>query len=213
MMNEFLGFVVLTSPLFLIVLWVPACIALAIWVSRKFIKKGALIKIVSGLLVFLLALFLPVADEVTGRIYLNHLCETEAGVKVYKTVELPAEYWDEQGKPKFMNSRGVLDMRILGSQFEWQRSRNLHMDTIITIVEDRRLLYDKQSKQVLGEKIDFARHFGWVSSFSPAPNVSESCRDIRAEKYSRSEFALKERSKEVDFILKMFIRSIYPAQD
>ena len=101
-MNEILGFIVLTSPLFLIVLWVPVCIVLAVWTGRKFLKNSKIpIKVAIGTLVFLFALAMPIADEIAGRIYFNHLCETEAGAKVYQTIELPAEYWDENGKPNF----------------------------------------------------------------------------------------------------------------
>ncbi len=34
-------------------------------------------------LVFLLVFVVPFADEVAGRIYLSHICDTEAGAKVY----------------------------------------------------------------------------------------------------------------------------------
>lgn len=100
-MEQLLGFAVLTGPLFLIVIWVPVCIVIAFLVGKKLIKKTLPLKITGGFAVFLIALLLPVSDEIAGRIYLNHLCETEAGVKVYQTIELPAEYWDEDGKPKF----------------------------------------------------------------------------------------------------------------
>jgi len=98
-MKQLLGFAVLTGPLFLIVLWVPVCIGIAFWVGRKVINRSLPFKITGGLAVFLIILVLPVSDEIAGRIYFNHLCKTEAGVKVYRIIELPAEYWDEDGKP------------------------------------------------------------------------------------------------------------------
>ena len=51
-MNELLGFVVLTGPLFLIVLWVPVCIVMAFLVGKKFIKKSLTLKIAGGLAFF-----------------------------------------------------------------------------------------------------------------------------------------------------------------
>lgn len=108
-MDQLLGFVVLTGPLFLIVLWVPACIALAFVVGKKFIKKSLSLKIIGGMAVFLVVLPLPIADEIAGRFYFNHLCETEAGVKVYQTIELPAEYWDEDGEPIFYDGNTLPD--------------------------------------------------------------------------------------------------------
>ena len=93
-MKDFMGFIVLTGPLFLIVLWVPVSILISIWASKRFIKKGLPLKIALGLIVFTIVLVIPIADEIVGRIYFNHICETDAGFKVYQKIELPAEYWD-----------------------------------------------------------------------------------------------------------------------
>jgi len=167
------------------------CIGLGIWVGRKFIKKGALVKTAGGVLVFLIALILPVSDEIAGRIYFNHLCKTQAGVKVYKTIELPAEYWDEDGKPKFMNSRGVLDTKVLGSRFEWKRHKKPVVSSLIRIDQEKWVLYDNQSNGELGEMVDFTRYFGWINTFSPAPNVAEGCRNVWTGKHSQRNFMLQ----------------------
>jgi uncharacterized membrane protein len=104
MLSEILGFVVLTGPLLLMVLWLAVCI----WLAWKLTKrhKAVAVRIVVGVLVFALLVLAPIADEIVGRAYFNHLCATEAGVKVYKTVELPADYWDEQGRPRFLEENG-----------------------------------------------------------------------------------------------------------
>jgi hypothetical protein len=176
------------------------------WLMRipKKGKHKALVA-VTGIVVFLL---IPTWDEILGRIYLRHLCATKAGVKVYKTVELPAEYWDENEQPIFMNSRGVLDMEILGDRLEWRRQKTLCVKHLIKIEKDQWILYDKQLQRKLAEKISFTRYFGWINKFSPAPNVAESCRDLCAREYSQSEFALKEALKERAFILEVITQSI-----
>ena len=74
LLNELLGFVVLTGPLFLILAWLPVCIWIAVKVAKRFPRRGA--KLAGGLGIFLLLFFLPFADEVAGRIYLNRLCAT-----------------------------------------------------------------------------------------------------------------------------------------
>ena len=84
---------------------VPVYIALAFLVGKKFIKKSMSLKIIGGMVVFLVALPLPIADEIAGRMYFNHLCETEGGVKVYQTIELPAEYWDEEGGAEIFKTK------------------------------------------------------------------------------------------------------------
>ena len=163
-MKQLLGFVVLTGPLFLIVLWVPVCIALAILVAKKLIKRSLPLKITGGLTVFLIILLLPVSDEIAGRIYFHHLCETEAGVKVYQQIELPAEYWDEDGNPKFY--KGVNNNDNPSYAFE-----RLGIDIDGEWVEKKRLLHVSQSGTVIKEKksgkkysevVRFGYQGGWI---------------------------------------------------
>lgn len=95
--DRLLTVAVLTSPLWLIIVVLAIATWVAVMTAKRFVRPG--VKGMIGLLVFLGVFFVSFADEIAGRIYLSHLCATEAGVKVYKTVELPAEYWDERGKP------------------------------------------------------------------------------------------------------------------
>lgn len=170
-MKELLGFVVLTGPLFLIVLWVPTSIALAWWVSKKFIKKKSAIKIAGGIAVFLVVLFLPLSDEIAGRIYFNHLCETEAGVKVYQTIELPAEYWDENGRPNFYDEKNG-NLQLPANNVEWSsvvEKKSLHIEKNVSI------MLEKVSGKKLNERILFMYWGGWLRrNFSPH-NSANSC--------------------------------------
>ena len=201
--DTLLGFAVLTGPLWLILILLPVCIWIAIKISKRF-KPGAA-RIAGGVGIFLLVFFVPFADEIAGRIYLSHLCTTEAGVKVYKIVKLPAEYWEADGKPKFLNPRGVLVREVMGDRFEWHNVDEPYVDSVIKIEKWRWELVDKETKNVLGEKITYMRRFGWINRFSPAPNIGESCRDIWAERYGRDFLFQKENSEDKDFLLKIFI--------
>ena len=171
-MNEILGFIVLTSPLFLILLWVPVCVGLAVWIGRKIFKKGKTVTgVVMGVLVFLFVMVAPVADEIAGRIYFNHLCKTEAGVKVYQTIELPAEYWDEDGKPRFYDeSNGNLNLPV--GFIEWETTTEkypLHLEKVISVMRE------KESGKKLNERVLFFYWSGWVvRNFSPH-NTGTSC--------------------------------------
>jgi hypothetical protein len=93
--DTILGFAVLTGPLWLILILLPVCIWLAVKLAKRF--KPGITRLAGGVGIFLLLFALPFGDEIAGRIYLSYLCSTQAGVKVYQTVELPAEYWDEEG--------------------------------------------------------------------------------------------------------------------
>ncbi len=191
-MDTLLGFVVLTGPLVPIILWS----IFVFWLSKKVVSRidsDGKRKITRVLILVVIGL-LPFSDSMIGHIYFNHLCETEAGAKVYQTIELPAEYWDEDGKPRFMNSRGILDTKILGDRFEWKQHTNPVVSGLIRIDQKKWILYDNQSDKELGEKIDFIRYFGWINTFSPAPNVSESCLNYWADKYGRDGYIAKEAS-------------------
>ncbi len=169
-MDAFLGFIVLTGPLFFIVLWVPVCIFLAVLVGRKFIKKSLSLKIAGGMAVFLVTLLLPIADEIAGRIYFNHLCKTEVGVKVYQTIELPAEYWDEDGKPKYyVNWDDGLGKKYPMIREDGSFSSFFHIDNAGF------KFVDKKSGNTLGEVVNFRFWGGWLIRSFNTSNSSNSC--------------------------------------
>lgn len=183
MLNELLGFVVLTGPLFFIVLWIPVCIILAIWVSRKAIKKSMPAKIIGGLLVFFILLLLPVVDEIAGRVYLNHLCETQAGAKVYKKMELSAEYWDKQGIPKFLKENGDIDRKLLDEKID--ESRELESYLSFPPIEMYRYKVKNNSNEILGERIDFLFSGGWVIRSTTSSNSAITCKKSRGKEFWR----------------------------
>ncbi|MEO6974410.1 MAG: hypothetical protein ABI144_00885 [Gallionella sp.] len=186
-MKEILGLAVLTSPLFLVVPWLIVAMLVAVKVSQ--LTKMGVAKLAAGAGTFVLVFLLPFSDDIAGRIYLKHLCSTEAGAKVYQMEVLPAEYWDAQGQPRFINARGVLDMRVLGDRFKWQQVLEPYIGGVVKIDKWRWLLQDSSTQKTLGEKVDFLRYFGWLNNFSPAPNIGEGCPNISAEQ--DKEFLLK----------------------
>ncbi len=157
--DEFLGFMALTWPLPLIVLWFPVCIALAVLVGKKGIKRSLPFKIIGG------------------AAYLNYLCKTEAGVKIYQPIELPADYWDKNGKPKFYNGSNNNDV----PSYAFQR---LGIDIKVERIEKKRLFSVNQSKRIVKDKktgkkysqiVEFGYGGGWLIGTSPAYVSSISC--------------------------------------
>lgn len=180
LLNELLGFVVLTGPLFLIIAWLPVCIWIAVKMAKRF-KRGSA-KLASGLGVFVLIFLAPFADEITGHFYLSYLCTTEAGVKVYQTVELPAEYWDEQGRPKFYKANGDLDKTVLGERF-MEPVLTKPYSSIFRIDERHQQLVDTSTHQTLGEVINFMHWGGWVSRNFSANKSAIDCKDFHGNKF------------------------------
>lgn len=177
--NEFLGFAVLTSPLWLILVLVAVALSIAIPLAKR--TKHGVGRAAIGIFVFAVLVLLPFGDAILGSMYLRHLCATEAGVRVHKTVQLPEAYWDREGRPTFLLANGSVDMKLLPNRFEWQDVRERHVDSIVRIDKWRWQLRDRSSLEIMGERITFLRYFGWIERLSPAPNIGESCRDLGGE--------------------------------
>lgn len=169
-MNELLGFAVLTGPLWLILI----LLLVSIWIAGKITKhfKIGITRLVGSTGVILLLLALPFGDEIAGRIYLSHLCATEAGVKVYQTVELPAEHWDEQGRAKFIHEKA--GGFLLGKEYPPEYKTGAY-STFFHIDNAGYKRVDKQSGQVLGEVTDFRHWGGWVRRNLSPSNTAISC--------------------------------------
>ncbi|MDH5191907.1 MAG: hypothetical protein OEW89_11750 [Gammaproteobacteria bacterium] len=171
-LNEILGFVVLSGPLVVLVIWLPVSLLIAVKLGKRF--RGAGIKVIGGLVIFAIAFILPFADEIAGRVYLNYLCETKAGVKVYQTVELPAEYWDEDGRPKFIQGIGSLDTSVLSKYMT--DFKNEKYSSLFDIKKFRFWYSEKESGKVVAEVNDFHYVGGWIiKNFTPNGASGEKC--------------------------------------
>ncbi len=153
LINVLLGFVVLTIPLWLIVILLPVSIWVAVKVAKRFKNIG--VRLASGLSVFLLVFLVLFGDEIAGKMYLDHLCATEAGVKVYQTVELPAEYWDEEGEPRFFNNYGNLDHKLWVKIFDESGSQIESYSSVFFIDKDVSPVKERDSQKVLAETVTF----------------------------------------------------------
>lgn len=68
-----------------LILYVGLALFIGLFIRKRFkTPKAQSIAQVLTLLIFLL---IPTWDIIPGKIYFNHLCKTEGGVKIYRTVE------------------------------------------------------------------------------------------------------------------------------
>jgi hypothetical protein len=169
-LDELLGFAVLTGPLWLILILLPVCIWIAIKISKRL--KPGITRIAGGVGIFLLLFALPFGDEIAGRVYFNYLCATEAGVKVYQTVELPAEYWDEHGKATFIDEKA--GGFLLGKEYPPEYKTGAY-STFFHIDNAGYKRVDKQSGRVFGEVTDFRYWGGWMRRNLSPSNTATRC--------------------------------------
>lgn len=179
--DTLLGFAVLTGPLWLILILLPVSIWIAVKLAKRFKQRST--KLAGGVGIFLLVFAVPFADEIAGYLYFNYLCATEAGVKVYKTVELPAEYWDEQGRARFLKQNGDLDKSILGNRFSEPAVKKPYSD-VFGIDEHHQQFVDNSTHQTLGEVITFMHWGGWISrNLNPGSPSAVRCKNLRGNKF------------------------------
>lgn len=135
-----------------------------------------------GLVMFLI----PTWDIPIGRVYFNHLCNTEAGMFVYQDVQLPEEYFLKAGE---RNNR-YPDR----SEHAYAKGGELNLDRVKTAYDikmdiDREYsvwghiskmttkITDKSSGEVLSESISFGSRGGWLFSMTPTPGIGRECPD------------------------------------
>lgn len=182
-LNELLGFAVLTGPLWLILILLPIAIWIAVKVAKRFKFGGT--RLAVGVLAFGVVFFVLFADEIAGHVYFNYLCATEAGVKVHQTVELPAEYWDERGRPRFFNQYGYLDRDFSAKRIDMGEGRVVRYSSIFSIDKDLSRVVDKDNHALLGEVTTFRFWGGWIRrNFSPS-NTANDCKFIYDSNFSR----------------------------
>lgn len=126
----------------------------------------------------IILILIPTGDSIVGRIYFSYLCSTEAGVKVYQVVELPAEYWDEQGRPRFYDEKNG-NLRLPLDSINWESKAEkypLNLEKNISEIKE------KSTGKVLNERVLFTYWGGWLArNFDLIHNTAISCNsDVNA---------------------------------
>ncbi len=183
-MKDIIGLTVLTSPLFLVLPWLVVAVLVAVKVSQ--FPKMRVAKLAAGAGTLVLVFLLPFADEIAGRIYFNHLCSSEAGVKVFQTVEIPAENWDMQGKANFFNANGYIDRKFWAKNLDESGEHVEPYSSFFAIDKDISPVKERVNKIILGEVTTFHFWGGWIRrNFSPH-NTAASCEFIQSPDFSRN---------------------------
>lgn len=118
---------------------------------------------ISSAAVFIL---LPIWDEIAGRIYFRHLCESEGGIKVYKTIELGSAYWNPDGTPKFIIGRLLVDRKLLADKLGFERNTQDESQSFFRIRTSKEIVRIRETDDVLGSYSHFIHYGGWVRNHS-----------------------------------------------
>ncbi|HQY58146.1 MAG: hypothetical protein KA240_07815 [Nitrospira sp.] len=124
------------------------------WLSGVFAFTAVTRKILQGLCAVFFVL-LPTWDIIPGRLSFQHLCETEAGIKVFRTVEVEDEFFMSDGQP---------DQKKLVLLYSQQDKRDSEFSPWMHIVKVESSIQAKRTGEILGAATDFVYFGGWIGS-------------------------------------------------
>lgn len=160
-------------------------VVFAIWiVKRQKTKRAKWIAIA-------ILVLIPTWDQILGRTYFYTLCTTESGVEVHKTVELPMEYFDKQGRPdfKFVKKDGVR-LELAGRYVDHGETHSV--SKLFRLERDIRFVKDFTTGELLGTQTSFRYFGGWL--LFGAHRTADSCR-VSSEEFYRAIFRQTASSK------------------
>lgn len=118
---------------------------------------------------------LPIGDEIAGYIYFRHLCETEGGVRVYKTVELGPEYWNPDGSSKFITVEAEREGKILVPGYSWESQWTRDFDKAFNLAKQRYSVVEVSTGNEIASKTFFVNFHGWLINHSFAHVTGDRC--------------------------------------
>lgn len=125
-------------------------VGLALFVAKQ-VGKGSSSKFAKYTTIAVFVL-IPTWDVIPGQLYHGHLCETEGGVKVFKTLEVDKTYFLPDGQP---------DEEKLGNRFDRPSVVDRTYSKVFHITKYQRSIVDKQTGNNLGTATDFWHYGGW----------------------------------------------------
>ena len=140
-------------------------------VAIQFLGKRAKSKLVKYLTIAIFVL-IPTWDLIPGRLYFNHLCKKEGGIKIFKTIEVDKSYFQ---------ANGLVDEKKLSTSgnFVLEHKDDRRYSSIFHIAKFESVLREKPTEEVLGVEVHLVHYDGWLNAnLSPQGSVR------RCENYS-----------------------------
>lgn len=98
---------------------------------------------------------IPIWDIIPGHLYFQHLCEKEAGTKVFKVFEIDKSYFKPNGHP---------DEKKLAEHFKSSTNVDRYYSSIFHITKFESSLQDRKTGEVLGVDVQLSYHGGWINA-------------------------------------------------
>lgn len=122
--------------------------------AAKQVGKGTGSRVAKYVTIAVFAL-IPTWDILPGQLYHEHLCKTEGGVKVFKTIEVDKAYFLPDGRP---------DEKTLQELVDWHYTLDRGYSATFHITKTEGTLSDKETGDRLGTAIGFLHYGGWIEA-------------------------------------------------
>ena len=157
-MNAIGGFLVLSmGPLALLFLFVVGAFVVWLFVARE---KTTRRKWLAGTLAAIVVILIPTWDEIAGRAYFRHLCESNGGIRIYERVKLGPEY---RGI-RFPDLPTEYERMKLASLYPYALESKEDLPGPARILYVRRMILDEQTGAVLGSLTNYFYGGGWLDN-------------------------------------------------
>lgn len=111
---------------------------------------------------------IPTWDIIPGYLYFQYLCEKEAGVKVFKAVEVDKSYFLPNGEP---NQDRLKDVYLNPAKLQEPFSPLFHVNRSSSLVQD------KGTGEIFGTATGFSYYGGWLNSYLFPEGPPSKCPD------------------------------------
>ncbi|MDZ7735041.1 MAG: hypothetical protein U5P41_02030 [Gammaproteobacteria bacterium] len=146
-------------------------------------------------IVLLIAILVPTADVIAGRIYFGYLCNTKSGQYIYNPIELDSKYFLELGdidKSKFgehptgyaIAKGGEFNKIKLQALYDLENDSYFLYSKLFHIYKRVRIIKDKKTKGILSKSVSFRYKGGWaenIYNMSPGTTCPDSTPSIHAQ--------------------------------
>lgn len=175
-----MAFVVLSLPILAMLLIVTVAVLVARAVARR-TQGPAKKKSIAAAIAVLVVILIPTWDEIAGRLYFHYLCATEGGVKVYKQIILPADYWNADGSQKFFPPGRNTTSPQFEHRLEYRGDVLKKYPFNITGYRD--VLSERSSGNVAGTYTWFLYFGGWLANTTTLNVTAKTCHGYETTKY------------------------------
>lgn len=170
-MQDLEGFLVLSiGPLAVLAILLAGVIAVWVAVSTQSTRSR---KWVAASLSLVIVLLIPTWDVIAGRLYFRYLCATDAGMRIYKQVDLGPERRNIQAFPDIPLQYNRLP---ISKQYPYRPRSIPELPGPARIKLTQESIVDGKSGEVLGEIVEYHYGGGWFqNSTSLGPVSSTRC--------------------------------------